>query len=291
MPVLFEHGLIPIMQRDNFLRIEKTRRGNGSFFNRVDMTEEGLPFWCNSDGLEGQVTNRDVAFYKNMFDARVAKANLVKSNMARSRENRVASTIFNPTVWTGASLYADVSGGGPWATAATNVVAQMSAWRLQVHTNCGFFPNALIAPTPQIENLLMNSGILGRFAITARETGGVTRQMLRDALGAILGFKYLVEAGALQNTANEGQPYAGGYIWNPSYVMVAKLIPRDAPPEMPGLGRTPVWDTGDGYADDSLNLKVYEYPEPQSKSQIVQVEEYTDELVYGPEFGFLAKVA
>ena len=80
------------------------------------------------------------------------------------------------------------------------------------------------------------------------------------------------------------------YIWDSHYVMVARIIPRAAPPETPGLGRTPVWDTIDGVADDSLNLKVYTYPEPQSKSEVVQVEEYTDELVYGTEFGFLAKV-
>lgn len=285
LPVNLQDGYIPVVGREAYLRIERTRMGKGATYRRLDASVDGLAYRCQKDGLEAQITEEDLAFYSDIMDVRNAKGVLLKFAMARSRENRIGGTLFDTSVWTGASLYSDVSSSGPWTTVGTDVITQVNGWKEKVHKNCGFFPNALIAPTPNVNALCANTGIAGKFPGNA---GPITRQLILQSLAAILGLSEIVEAGAIKNSAAEGQAHSGSYVWDQNYVMLARLVPVGAPPETPGLGRTPVWNKVPGA---TTPFAVFTYNEEQTDSEVLKTREYTDELVYGPEYGFLAKVA
>ncbi|HOR28494.1 MAG TPA: hypothetical protein PLG73_10780 [Candidatus Sumerlaeota bacterium] len=285
LPVVLKEGYLPIVGREAYLRVERTRMGKGSTYKRLDASVDGLPFSCQKDGLEAQITEEDLAFYEDIMDVRAAKSMLLKAALARSREERVASAIFNTSTWTGTALAADVSSSGPWTTISTDVITQINGWKEKVHKNCGLFPNALIAPTPNIDAMVANTGIAGKFPGNA---GPITRQLILSSLAAIFGLSEIIEAGAIKNTAKNGQTHVGGYVWDQNYVMLARVIPVGAPPETPGLARTPVWNRVPG-ADTPF--AVFTYDEEQTDSEVLKVREYTDELIIGAEFGFLAKVA
>lgn len=291
MPVDLKTGYVPVVGREAYLRVERTRMAKGSKYRRLDASVEGIGFLCEKDGLSAQITEEDFAIYQDIMDVREMKARLLKAAMARSREARVSAALFDTGTWTGATLFSDVSGSGPWTTVGTDVITQINTWREIVHKNCGMFPNALILPTTNVDALCANTAIAGKFP---GNVGPITRELIRNALAAILGLKYVIEAGAIKNTANEGKAHVGAYVWDQNYAMLARIIPPGAPPETPGLGRTPVWNRIPGSrtsGDDALNFAVYTFDDPDSDSEIVKTREYTDELVYGVEFGFLAKVA
>jgi len=295
-PTRVQDGTLNIVQREDMLRIENTVLAPGAAYGRVHFREEGLAFHCVKNGEEGQVTDEARAMYADVFDAEVVAARQVYANLRRSRENRVASAILNTTTWTGATLYTDVS-AAPWTTVASDVVSQVATAAEKVHLACGLMPNALIMNTTNVNCLIANTVIRARFP----GAPFITRQMLADGLASIFGIPYLIECGAVKNSAIEGAAHTGAYIWSSTYAMVAR-IRTGGIPEEPGLGVTMNWNlvpsmaiaagetAGGAPGGEDQSIEVETYREPQTDSDIVKVRQYIDELILGAAYGHMLKV-
>jgi len=283
-PSQVESGTVPVIQREDALRIENTRRAPGANFARVDFREEGLEFKCRGYGAECKVPDETRAIYRHAFDAELEAGYVCKSILMREREARVAAAILNGSTWTGAALTTDVSGTAPFATVGSDVVTAVNGAIEKVQLNSGLIPNALIANTVNVNRLIANTVIRARFPGAAI----ITRQMLADALAAIFGITTLVECGAVKNDAAEGQAHSGAYIWSSTYVQVARLIPEGAPVSTPGLGRTMKWG---GLMGVDADMNVVMYRESQSKSDVLQSDWYIDELIFGTAYAHMLKVA
>lgn len=295
LPSRVQDGTLGVVMREDMLRLENTVLSKGSAYGRVEFREEGLAFHCVKNGLEGPVTDEDRAFYADLFDAEVMRARQVYAMLRRSRENRVASAVFNTTTWTGASLYTDVS-AAPWSTVGSDVVSQIAAAVEKVHLGSGLMPNALIMNTTNVNYLIANTVIRARFPGAQL----ITRQMLADSLAAIFGIPMLIECGAIKNSAIEGQAHSGAYVWSSSYAMVARVRTTGLPEE-PGLGVTVQWSglpsmriegegAGGAAAAEDTSIEVMTYREEQTDSDIVKVRHYIDELILGAAYGHLLKV-
>ena len=294
-PTRVQDGTLPVVQREDMLRIENTVLGPGAAYGRVAFREKGLLFHCVKNGEEAQIPDETRAFYRDAFDAEVVAARQVYANLRRSRENRVAAAVLNATTWTGAALYTDVS-GAPWSTVGSDVVSQIAAAVEKVHLGSGLLPNALIMNTTNVNYLIANTVIRARFPGATL----ITRQMLADSLASIFGITQLIECGSVKNSAIEGQDHVGAYVWSSTYAMVAR-VRTGATPEEPGLGVTMKWDAvpsmsieGEGAvgapAGEDSSIEVTTYREEQTDSDVVKVKHFIDELILGAAYGHLLKV-
>lgn len=281
--VQVQDGTLPIVQREDMLRIENTELSPGATYGRVEFREKGLQFHCVKNGLEAQITDEDRALYKTAFDVELVKAKQVKTMLAMKRESRVAAAVFSAS-WTGggATLYTDVT-AAPWTTVGSDVFSQVEAAVQQVRLNCGMLPNALIMNTTNISRLTANTVIRARYP----GAGIITRQMLTDTMAALFGIQTIIECGAVYSSAAEGQAFVGANVWSNQYCMVARVC-RTADLSEPGLGRTIRWDAVQG--GDS-NIEVLTYREEQTDSDVIKVRNYLDELILGTAYGHLLRVA
>lgn len=281
--VQVQDGTLPIVQREDMLRIENTELAPGATYGRVTFREKGLQFHCVKNGLEGPVTDEDRALYKTAFDVELVKAKQVKTMLDVKREARVAAAIFAAT-WTGggATLYTDVT-AAPWTTAASDPFTQIEAAVERVRLNSGMLPNALIMNTTNVGRLLFNTVVRARYPGAAI----ITRQMLKDTLAQLFGIQEIIECGAVYNSAAEGAAFVGANIWSNLYCGVARVC-KSADLSEPGLGRTIRWDAVMG---GEASIEVLTYREPQSDSDIIKVRNYLDELVLGAAYMHLLKVA
>lgn len=278
-----QRGVLPVIQREDMLRIERTRRAPGAGFSRVTYRTEGLEFACEDDGLEGLLPDEQRAMYRASFDAELMAAKQVVTMLRLGREQRVSAAVFNTSVWTGAALYTDLSGTAPWTTTSTNVFAGIEAALEKVRLGTGMYANALICNTTNIGRLIQNEKVMARFPGAAR----ITRQMLLDSLGALFGIDRLIECGAVYSSAKEGQAFAGANVWSNLYAMVARVCVSEDLAE-PGIGRTMLWTGVDG-GNASFGVKTYRAQ--SNKSDVIQVDQYTDELILGAAYGHLLKIA
>ena len=281
--VQVQSGTLPIVQREDMLRIENTQLAPGATYGRVDFREEGLQFRCVKNGLEAQITDEDRAIYKTAFDVELVKAKQVSTMMAIKREARAAAAIFS-AAWTGggATLYTDVT-AAPWTTAASDPFTQIEAAVEHVRLNSGMLPNALIMNTTNLGRLLFNTVIRARYPGAAI----ITRDMLKDTLAQLFGINTIIECGAVYSSAAEGAAFVGANIWSNLYCGVARVCTSEDPSE-PGLGRTLRWDALDGGETD---VDVTLYREEQTDSDVLKVKNYLDELILGTAYMHLLKVA
>ena len=272
-----EASTLSVITREN-LTIPQTKHANGAVYGRAALYAEDMSYQCVDHGLEGQLTDRDRAKYADDFDAELETVNSIKIKMMLAREKRIKDLVFNPTTWTGSSLYTDNS-ASPWDTTTTDIVAQVMAAKEKVRQNTGVVPESLIIGEGAMQNLLKNDDIIARYPGNA---GPITEAMLRNGMAAIFGLQNLFVGQAVYNSADEGQTFSASEIWPDDYAMVAALGTAGMPLSEPQLGRTITWDRfvpGLRYTE--------QYREEQTKSDIFRVEESLDEKIFDAYFGHL----
>jgi len=211
----------------------------------------------------------------------VEKTAILKLRMLLKRELRVKNLLFNTTTWTGSALYTDNS-GSPWDNIATDIISQVVAAKEKVRLGTGVRPNALIVGESAVQNMIKNTGIKARF----QNTDTITVDMIRNGMASIFGLRYLMVGDTVYNSADEGQAFSGAEIWPDDYAMVAVIADGPGAPVItPCVGRTLRWTE---MADGLLVPEMYR--EPQTKSDILQVEDYVDEKVFDPYFAHLMKI-
>lgn len=270
---------LSVTKRKN-LTVPDVNHANGATFGRIELYMDDLEYACTDKGLEGQVTDEDRENYVDDFDAELEKTQAIKIKMRLARELVVKNLVFNTTTFTGADLYTDYS-GAPWDAAGSGVIAQIQTVREKVRLNCGLPPNALVISESSMINLMNNTEIKAKFP----GANVITEAMLRASMAAILGIPELIIGQAVYNSADEDQDFSGAEIWPDDYALVAVLGAESLPLTEPQLGRTMVWNA---YVPDIEYVEMYR--EDQTKSDIVRVQQYTQEKLIDPYFGHLMEI-
>ena len=269
-----------VITRENLKRSD-TKRANGAAFNRITATAEDLDYACKGHGLEAQLTDEDRENYRDDFDAEIETTQVLKKRFYNELEIETAAATFNTTTWTGAALYTD-NKATPWSTAATDIIAQVTAAILKIEENTGVSPDALIINKYALHNLLKNDDIINRFVgVTV-----ITRAILEANLAAIFGLDKLIIGGGVYDSANEGQDFSASKIWDNKYAMVAKIHEGSTKTE-PGLGRTIIWE---GMSDADEVQPILQYRENQTKSDIFQTEQFSQEKIFDRYYAHLMRI-
>jgi len=271
-----------VITRENMKRAD-IKRANGAAFNRITLIAEDLAYACKTHGLEAQLTDHDRENYKDDYDAEIETAQVLKKKFYNELEIETAAAVFNTTTWltTNAALYTD-NKATPWSAIATDIVSQVEAAIVLVEDNTGVSPDALIIGKSAFNNLCKNTAILARFPGATV----VTLQMIQANLSAIFGLPNLIVGGGAYDSAKEGQDFVAAKIWDYKYAMVAK-IQRGPTRVEPGLGRTIIWE-GMSSADEVQ--PVDQYREPQTKSDIFQTEQFSEEKIFDKYFAHLMRI-
>jgi len=262
------------------LTIPETKRANGATYGRVELYMDDLAYNCSNHGLEGQVTDEDIANYASEFDAELEKTQGIKLKMQLAREKRIKELVFNTTTWTGAALYTDNS-AAPWDAAGSDIIGQLRAAKEKVRANTGRMPNSLIIGEGSMNNMLANTALIARFP----GIPVLTESIFRSRMAELLGIQNLLVGQAVYNTADEGQDFTGGDIWPDDYAMLAVLGTETTPMVQGHLGRTIIWDE---YVSDIEYIESYR--EEQTESEIIRCKEYIDEKIFDEYFAHLMKI-
>ena len=269
-----------VITRENLKRSD-TKRANGSVFNRITLIAEDLAYACIRHGLEAQLTDEDRENYADDYDGEIETAQVLKKKFYNELEIECATAIFNTAMWTGATLYTD-NKASPWSTVTTTIINQVAAAKEKVRANTGVRPDALIIGELALNNILANDTIRARFPGAAV----ISEEMLRANLAAIFGLSELIVGGAVYDSAKEGQDFTGANIWDYKYAMVAK-IQRGSTRVEPGLGRSIIWE---GMSSPDEVQPIDQYREPQTKSDVFQIEQFSEEKVFDKYFAHLMRI-
>ena len=279
-PTKKKASVYPAITRESITREADTKRAPRGNYNRDGFSAKDKQYNCEEFGLEGSLDDGERTLYSSDFDAELTTVQIVTRRVLQAQERRAAGLVFNTTTFTGTPLYTDNS-AAPWATATTDVIAQVRAIREKVRANCGLDPNTLIFSKANLDRLLNNNVIKECIKYVAR----LTEAELLNALADIMGVQRILVGRGIYNTAKEGKTFISGDIWNPAYAMVA-VIGDPARLSDPSMGRTFLWTS-----DSPENATVEQYRDDASRSDIFRVRQHVDEIVVDPYFAHLMKIA
>ena len=275
-------GVFSAITRESLTRDVDTKRAMRGKYNREGIGTEEKSYKCEEHGLEGALDDGERAMYASDFDAELVITNQTGSLVLLAQEKRIANALFDTAVFTGSSLYTDISSSAPFATVGSDVIGAIKTAREKVRQNCGMEPNALILSQTNINRLLLNTAVKAAIQYVAR----LTEAELLNALADILGVPKILIGKAIRNTANKGKTFSGSDVWSATYALLAVVAADGQDLTQPAIGRTFLW------TDDSPeNALVESYRDDTIKSDVFRVRQNVDEVVIDANFGHLLKVA
>ena len=149
--------------------------------------------------------------------------------------------------------------------------------------NSGVEPNAIIMGKGALNNCkYTNTDLKARLQYVLRATPGAIHQHLAD----LFELKYILVGGAVYNSGNEEDAdVTASRIWSDDYALICRIAETDDPEEA-CVARILYWEAMGSGTDASVGY----YTESQTKSTVVQVDQYLDEIVLDSKMGFLLKI-
>lgn len=256
----------------------RTERAPGAAYQRDNMQHEQDSYACVEHGFEEPLDDRERAMYQYSFDAERIVSERALSRVLRDLEIDIAGKVFNPSTWTGASLTTAVS--VKWSTSATCTPINDVLNAIQsVRSSSGMMPNAVIMNWNVFKNLQRAAQIIQQLIYSGTED---PKKVTEQQLAALFHVDQVIVAGAMNNTALDGQSASMSDIWSSDYVMVAKLATSQDLREA-CIGRLFHWD-----ADGSSPAGTIEqYREEKVRSEIYRARMDYDAKIIRPQCGHL----
>jgi hypothetical protein len=256
-------GKVPLKQ---LLQSRSTKRAPGAAYNRNTWEFDKYAYAVAEYGQEEPLDDSQLAMFGDIVDAERICADRAEDAVISEYERDCASAAYDTATWTGAALTTAVVNEWDDPNNATPI-EDVNGAREKIVAGSALEPNALILNRFQWRNLINTDQLVDRVKFTARPT----QAEMAAAVADLLDLKFILVAGGMKNTANEGQAAAISRIWSNEYAMLARVAESDDPRE-PSIGRTFIWDgDGPGAPGDGGQLAVI-------------MEEYREEKVRGDVF-------
>ena len=278
-PVTKKAANYPVVTRKSLLARAETRRAARSGYNRTNFQTEDKNYNCEENGLEGQLDASERTLYKNDFDAEMETSKDILMKLLREQEIRVASAVMTETLFDDSTVFAHCNAA--WATNTTDIIKDVAAAKLRGFNLTGMELNMLTISRTTLNSLMLNTKILDAI----RYVQGAEWGQIKAALASILGVEQILVGGGVYDTKPEGATaFLGGAIWSNTYALLS-ITPATGSIIQPSLGRTFQW------VDEAPeNAVVESYDEPQTRSTVFRVRQFTDEAVIEKQFGQLIDV-
>lgn len=262
------------------MQLVDNKIGPGGNYNRVDDKAKDDSYTTQDYGLEGKIRDRDREKFVSDFDCELVKAKTVSNAMKIARETRVKAKLFDTSTWTGSDLTTDVS-GTPWNTTSSDIPSHVAAAKEKVRRQTGIEPNKLVVGKAAFEYMKLNDKILAKIATTKDKSP----QEVAKLIAILLGLEEIVVGGGVYDAGGEGASAATVTdIWGSTYASLAIVCPPGSSMEQLCVGRTFNWTPFAAIG------KVTMYREEPVRSDILRIEESTDEKVIEKYAAHLLKI-
>ena len=273
-------GKIPI---EELLKEGKTLRAPGAGYNRMQFTFTSDSFLTQEHGVEEVVDDNQARMYREFFDAELVAARRARSIIMRAFEKRVADLLGSTATWTGSALTTAVSTAWSTTSSATPVT-DVEAAKIYVKDNCGMEPNAMIIGWKAFNNLRLNTTsnqLIDRIKYSGHYNPAA-KYLSAEVIGEAFDLKHVLVAGAMRNSANEGQSASLTSCWSNDNVMVCKIA-ETSDIEEPCIARTFHW----GEDGSTIGATVESYRDEARRGEVIRCRMQTDEKVLYTECGHL----
>lgn len=295
MPTATKEGRFHRVSNGKAYRLVKTKRAPGGAFARVATPLDVTTFVCEERGAEEPIDRTNKNVFSSVLPLDVVAARTAYSVVAIDHEVDVANAIYNESTFpasgtTGKTL------STPWSTVATATpIADLADGINAINLKVGMGKNTLIANDLVLRNIWRTADV--RNAIRNNYGRYVEGQPQLAALADVLGVDGIIVASATYNSANANQNQSMARIWSNTYAFLARI--SDDPTLMaPQLGRTFVYNNAfdrnleqailsGEQVDDRFLVEMY--GDDTRDSDIVRVREFTDELIFDANCGYLFK--
>ena len=269
------------IDREGLLRTADVKRAPKSAYNRDGYEASDKSFECVERGHEVPVDASDRELYASDFDAERIASEVAMWRVMVDQETAIKDIALNTTTYTtGNGKRTDVSTA--WGTATADIVGDVSDACEKVRARTGMKPNVLAVGAAVIPFFLKNDDIIAAI----QGTRVPTRQEKLDHLAAIFGVDRVLIGGGVTNTANEGQDATISDIWGSGWAFIARVAGEGAGLVTPCVGRSILW-----VSDVPEAIMAEEYEEPQTRSTIIRVRSFADELELDSNFAQLLDIA
>jgi hypothetical protein len=250
----------PVIPKEALLKLENTDRSPGGAYNRGKFEYERGIYSTAEHGWEEPVDDSERALMDQeapgMADFVAVERAMAK--ILRGQEARIAALLFNTSNFTNHDVTTE------WDTLATctpidDTSAAITAFRLQ----CGMFPDALILPWNNYMSAKNSDQVVDRIKYTypGIDIANIGPRLLAQSLGV----PDVWVAGAVYDSAGEGQDASIADMWSDEYGMLVKVAAgRDV--RQPCIGRTFLWT-----ADSAQNPISEEYRDETIRSDVYRV--------------------
>jgi hypothetical protein len=241
-----------------------TERASGSGYNRVSGKGTTDSYATEEHGLEEAVDDRDVAMYREYWDAEMLAAKRARDGVLRNFERRIADI--------GHAITNTTAAGTAWTnTSSATPIDNVRTAVLAVYERTGIRPNAVVIPFNRLEYLKDNAQIIDRLKYAGFQNpnrDNITAQAIAQALNV----EEILVADGMRNSAKEGQAASLSSIWTVSEVLVCRIA-RTNDHKEPCIARTFHW------AEDGSQIggTVESYRDETRRSDIMRVRMETDE--------------
>lgn len=270
-------GRIPLAQ---LLKTSATNRGPRGEYPRDGFEWDTLSYACQEHGHESPVDDRLKKTYREYFEAETVAARRARDRVLRNHEIRVASALYDTTVYTGTLATA---AGTAWSTSATaDPIAKVNDAVQAIYDRTGVWPNAIVMSRKAFRACRMTAKVID--AITSAGAGSAAKQgdINPQLLAQVFDLKYCFVAGGAKNTANEKQTATIASLFDNTYASVLRVAETNDIAE-PCWGRTFHWSE-DG---SMLGGAIETYREDGIRGDVVRCRMDTHEKVIYPEMAQL----
>lgn len=269
-PVGEAEGRYPVWNRENYQKLNTTRRAENGAYNRIESRFGTRPFECEENGLEERMDDRRVKRYASFFDAEAAAARTLYYQIMLAHEKRVADLLLDASTFTATNVSTS------WeTTGSSDPLADLDTFATTLQQRCGAPRSqmSLILPLAGWQELRNSDAVWSDLKYI---DGRITRagQVKAAAVAEYLEIKEVVVGAASYDSAEEGASASMSALWGSQYGMLAVLGEGGDMEASPGVARTLLW------TDDSPELPVVEsYRDESVRSDIVRVRYDTDEVL------------
>lgn len=266
-------GKIPLNQ---LLITKDDSRAPGGEYKRDDFEFDKFTYATDEHGREVPLDDRTLRIYRDILDAEDIQSQRAVDMVLRNYEIDIAAAIYDTAVWTGASRTTAVS--SEWSSAANGKPrVDVENAKRKVRDGCGLEPNALVCNRLQFWNLANTDEIKDLI----KYWGGDDPKRINEAMiAAALDLEFILVAGGIKNTANQGQSATLSRVWSDENVQVCRVATTDDPQE-PCVGRTFMFseeNAGVG-SDEELALIAEEYREEKVRGSVIRVRNDRDIVI------------
>lgn len=205
-------------------------------------------YFCKPEALHKDVDDQMRANQQNPLNLDRDATEFVTNGMLLKRELNFAAAYFVGSVW-----YDDVTPGTLWSAANSTPIVDIRAQMAIVKTQTGLKPNTLTLSSA-VWNILQD-----HVNVTARIKSTVTKVATTDLLANILELDRVLVAGAVQNTAAEGQTAVMADIFG-NHALLTYSAPRPSL-LLPSAGYTFNWTGWLGATANGTRIKRFRIEE------------------------------